>query len=233
MKIKHALILAAGRGSRLMPLTIDNPKPLTPYLNSTLIGVGIDKLKKKIPNIHITVGYKAPMVSEYVAQFGVSTIINTTEYGNAWFLFGSLLKHLNEPVLVLTCDNVTELNFDFFQDQYESRGEPACMLVPISPVKGITGDFIEEKKYYVSKVGRDISTPFYCTGIQVLNPYKINQLVETTDNFYDIWNTLISKKSLMVSDVYKYSWISIDTVEQLHNLYKETDPKKLNSENNT
>ena len=65
-KINHALIMAAGRGIRMMPLTKNFPKAMTPLLSSTLIANSIKNLKKQVKNIHITVGYKAEMLSSYV-----------------------------------------------------------------------------------------------------------------------------------------------------------------------
>ena len=56
--INHALIMAAGRGARLMPLTEIVPKAMVPYNGSTLIAIGIDKIRKHIPNIYITAGKK-------------------------------------------------------------------------------------------------------------------------------------------------------------------------------
>jgi len=60
MAIEHAVILAAGRGARMMPLTDDVPKPMAPFGDSTLIADGIAKVRKHINNLHITVGYKEP-----------------------------------------------------------------------------------------------------------------------------------------------------------------------------
>ena len=55
--VNYALIMAGGRGVRLMPITDTMPKAMVPYNGSTLIAVGIDKIRKHIPNIYITVGY--------------------------------------------------------------------------------------------------------------------------------------------------------------------------------
>ena len=63
---KHAIILAAGRGVRMMPLTKRIPKALVKIKDETLILGGIKKLKKFIQNIHITVGYKGSAIAEHV-----------------------------------------------------------------------------------------------------------------------------------------------------------------------
>ena len=54
----HALIMAAGRGIRMMPLTAKKPKAMAVLNGNSLKGHNIYKLSNKIKNIHITVGYK-------------------------------------------------------------------------------------------------------------------------------------------------------------------------------
>ena len=47
-KINHAFIMAAGRGTRLRPLTKKIPKGLIKFRQTSLIANGIKKLKKFI-----------------------------------------------------------------------------------------------------------------------------------------------------------------------------------------
>ena len=61
--INHAIILAAGRGVRMMPRTKKIPKAMVKIKNQTLILKGIKKIQKYIKNIHITVGYKGSMLT--------------------------------------------------------------------------------------------------------------------------------------------------------------------------
>src|SRR5580658_9794919 len=103
-KIEHALIMAAGRGIRMMPLTSHIPKPMVFFEGATLIENGIQKLKKHIPHIHITVGYKGAALAEHVIKLGVDSVFNTEGKGNAWWLYNTFVKYLNLPIFVLTCD---------------------------------------------------------------------------------------------------------------------------------
>ena len=54
MKITKAIILAAGRGSRIWPLTDDIPKAMLEINQTTLIANGIQSIKEHIENIFIT-----------------------------------------------------------------------------------------------------------------------------------------------------------------------------------
>ena len=57
-KVKHAIIMAAGMGKRLRPLTLDVPKPLIPINGKTMIDTIIQGLHaNKIEEIYIVVGY--------------------------------------------------------------------------------------------------------------------------------------------------------------------------------
>ena len=214
-KINHALIMAAGRGSRMMPLTNSIPKAMAQLGDSTLIVNGIEKIKKVLDNIHITVGYKKSDLAKHVIEHDVSTVINTEGKGNAWWIFNTLLKDLNEPIFVLTCDNVIDLDFKSLTENYFKLGEPACMVVPVCPIGGLEGDFIFEENNIISELNRNKPGEKYCSGIQVLNPFKINSLVALSDDFYEVWKQLISKEQLYCSDIYPENWFTVDTMEQL------------------
>ncbi len=213
--INHAIILAAGRGIRLMPKTKRIPKAMVKIENQTLILNGLKKIQKYIKNIHITVGYKGSLLAKHVIENKVNSVINTDKKSNAWWIFNFPFKHLNEPVFVLTCDNITNVDFNLIEKDYIKKGKPDCFLVPVKPVKKLEGDFIHRKKNIVTKLSRKIKSDIYCSGIQIVNPYKINKIVKNTTDFNQVWNKLIKKKKLKVSDVLPKNWFTIDDPNQL------------------
>ncbi len=213
--ISHAIILAAGRGNRMRPLTDILPKALAPYGESTLIGSRLASLGEQVQHIHVTVGYKGGLLAPYLLQHGVNTIVNTEGRTNSWWIHHSLLRHLDAPLLVLTCDNITDLDVGLIAAEYDRVGRPACMIVPVAPLAGIEGDFVAERANRVTHIGRDISTNLYCSGIQVLNPARVCSITPSTGDFYAIWRALIEASELGVASIYPKPWFSVDTLEQL------------------
>jgi len=224
-KINHAIIMAAGRGQRMMPLTNDIPKAMAIYDGATLISQGIDNIRKTIENVHITVGYKGAILAQHVIEHNVSSVFNTEGKGNCWWVYNTLLKSLNEPIVVLTCDNVIDLDFDLLSKDYFNLGEPACMIVPVQPVSGLEGDYIFHKDNLVFELSRSKLSDIYCSGIQVLNPAKISTLTEATEDFYNLWSQLIQKDNLFCSNIYPKKWFTVDTVQQLTQLNNTPKPQ--------
>ena len=212
--------MAAGRGIRLMPKTKKIPKAMVKIKNQTLILKGIKKIQKYIKNIHITVGYKGSMLAKHVIEHRVSSVINTDKKGNAWWIFNFPFKYINEPVFVLTCDNITKIDFNLIEKDYIKKGSPECFLVPVKPVDKLEGDYIHKKKDLVTYLSRKKKSDIYCSGIQIINPYKINKIMKNKYNFNQVWTRLIAKKKLKVSDILPRKWFTIDKISQL-NLYKK------------
>ena len=222
-KINHAFIMAAGRGARLMPLTKKIPKGLVKFRQTSLIARGIRRLKKYIKFIHISVGYKGPILAKHLIEEKVSSIINTDTKGNSWWIFNSIFKSFDSPIYVLTCDNVTNINFKKIEKDYYKKGQPLCMLIPTKPVKGLKGDYIFRKKNLISSLSRAKKSEIYCTGIQVLNPKRINKKITPTEDFNILWKKLIKIRQLYVSDVMPRKWYTVDDVENYKNLKKFFD----------
>ena len=212
--------MAAGRGMRMAPLTDAIPKPMAPYDGSTLIARGISRLADRLDHIHVTVGYKKDMLAQHVIEHGASSVFNTEGKPNCWWIYNTLLSRLDEPIVVLTCDNVVELDFELLEANYLSLNSPPCMLVPVRPVPGYDGDYVFQEDHLVKEISREKETEIYCSGIQVLNPYRLNQLTQEGSSFYDVWRQLIDQQALFVSSVYPKKWIAVDTIEQLTTLNK-------------
>jgi len=217
-KCRHALIMAAGRGARMMPLTEAVPKPMVSYRGTTLVAEGIKNIKRHFKNIHITVGYKGAILAKYVVGLGVNSVFDTGGKGNAWWIYNTMMKYLDEPLIVLTCDNVMEIEFENLIREYYHFNQPSCMVVPVKPVPGLDGDYIFHKNNVVTKLNRHETSEYYCSGIQVLNPKKINELSRETENFSNVWRQLIAQREVYASRIHPKKWFTVDTLDQLNEL---------------
>ena len=116
---KHLVILAAGRSVRMWPLTEYVPKAMALADGKTLLEITLAKYRRLGMKIHLTVGYKAEVLSPFALTLGAETLINTTGQGNAWWIYHSLLSTLNEPVMVLTCDSLMDVDLGKLQKNYQ------------------------------------------------------------------------------------------------------------------
>ena len=92
------------------------------------------------------------------------------------------------------------------------------MIIPTTPVNGLAGDYIFRKNNLVTSLSRKRKTDIYCTGIQVLNPKKINDKIKSTGDFNVLWKRLIKIKQLYVSDIKPKRWFTVDNLENYKNL---------------
>ena len=63
----QAVILAAGEGKRMRPLTEELPKPLIPICGRPILSHILEALPEAIEEVHIVIGYKGEMIR---SQFG-------------------------------------------------------------------------------------------------------------------------------------------------------------------
>ena len=83
--IKNALILAAGKGRRMWPLSENIPKPLLPLGGLPIIERQIQELKKVgVEELYILIGYQMKEISDYLddAELGVNITYIVQEQQN-------------------------------------------------------------------------------------------------------------------------------------------------------
>lgn len=219
----YVVILAGGYGTRLSELTKAHSKAMVNVNGKPLINYTLTQIKD-ITNRWITVG---PFKQELMANamdFGIFHFIDTQGEGNSWFLFNSAVKEIDAPVLILPCDIITTIDTDFIYEEYVRLHQPLTMLVPTINHVGYKGDYIYSKGFKVQKLDRKNRTENFCTGIQVLNPKKINLALAGRQgvefDFRFLWQHMMSMGMLYHSRPYPYYWHTINNVKEL-NQYEE------------
>jgi len=123
----RALILAAGQGTRLRPLTDDRPKCLVPLLGRSLLERQVDTLKGAgVNNIHIATGYRADQIealgfsttiNEYFAETNmVATLFSALSFiqqeGDLIIAYGDIVYQNNNLNALLDCEDEIALMID-------------------------------------------------------------------------------------------------------------------------
>ena len=113
-----AIILAAGEGKRLRPLTYGIPKPLLPVGGRPVIDYVLDNIKKckEIDAVYVAVSHMKEPLENYLSHIEKDGITIETVTTRGWETGGDLLAVLlengltNEPVLVCYGDTVTNVD---------------------------------------------------------------------------------------------------------------------------
>ena len=109
MKIEDAMVLAAGLGTRLRPITDRMPKPLVPIAGKPMIDYGLDALAEAgVKRVVVNVHHFADQMTAHLANRSQPEIILSDETGELMNSGGGLAKGLKllgrAPVLVMNAD---------------------------------------------------------------------------------------------------------------------------------
>ncbi len=105
----QAVILAAGEGKRMLPLTLARPKPLIEVLGKPILAHIIDALPQEITDVILVVGYKQEMIKEYFgnAYNGLSLSYVTQEKPEGTLKALELARpYLSGRFLLLNADDI-------------------------------------------------------------------------------------------------------------------------------
>ena len=175
-----AVIMAGGEGTRLRPLTSNQPKPMMPVANRPMMEHVVELLKKHgFQDIVVTVAYQANAIRTYFgdgSEFGVRMVYATEE--NPLGTAGSVrnaMDELAEPFLVISGDVVTDIDLgaivDFHAEKkalatigLKSMDNPLEFGIVITREDGSIERFLEKPTW-----GQVFSDTIN-TGIYVLQP---------------------------------------------------------------
>ena len=210
-----AMILAAGEGKRLQPLTLKTPKPLLKVGPSSLIEDQINRLSKLgINEFVINISYLGEQIKQSLKNHSyfqnISFIEEPFPYGTGGALVNAI-DHLGEDPFILC-------NADIFSEIDLSRlptSTDAAHLIGISnPNHNQDGDFsLLGSSVIINERINDLTW----SGISLVNP-KILKEYLNLDFPFDIWNTIMKPliKERKISAHQDHSlWIDIGTIERL------------------
>lgn len=122
----RAILLAAGFGTRLKPITLDVPKCLVTVGNKALLEIWLDKLfASGVERVLINTHYLSNLVEAFVESSKYRKYIDLFHepsiLGTAGTLFACLDFIGQEPILVAHADNLSKFNFSDFVAAHNKR----------------------------------------------------------------------------------------------------------------
>ena len=207
MKTKTVIILAAGYGKRLLPITKKIPKPLIKVYNKELLGHVIDiVLNIGIKNIVINTHYKAKLIDKYLLNHYQNLKIKISYEPNILDTGGGIKNAINffkeKKILVLNSDvfwhNSNAIDLKKLLIEHENNNFMCTLLLSdLSNTFGIVskkGDFYFQKNLiFRNTVNRE---GFVYSGAQVINLDIFKYFNKNIFSLNEIWDLLIKKKSI-------------------------------------
>ena len=205
MKIKTAIILCAGFGKRLNPITLKIPKPLLSLNNITMLERCIDTIVKLgIKKIFLNTFHLRNQIFEFIKSKNFSIEIEIVDDGNEILETGGGISNMckyfkDDDFIVFNPDtlwgenNLNELvemqNF-YFQKKLNN-----ILLVvnkDLSFDKKLSGDFELKNDLLQNNKNKD----FIYTGCQILNRNLLKNYKKNCFSISEIWSELLKENNL-------------------------------------
>lgn len=226
-----AMILAAGLGNRMRPLTLHTPKPLLKVGGKPLIVWHIEKLKAiGITEIVINTAWLAEKLVEALGDgeaFGVKIL--WSHEGEGLETAGGIINALpllgDEPFILVNGDVWT--NMDFAPLLHVQLGEQLAHLVLVSnPIQHPQGDFcLSEGKSYLFEQGM-LGEHLTYSGVAVYSPKMFTGLEPGKRPMLPLFKQAMLAEKIDAEKL-QGIWVDVGTPERLSELDRQISAGEL------
>ena len=205
MNIKYGMILAAGLGKRMQPLTLKTPKPLLEINNYTLLERAINLLiSHGVQEISINVHYLPDQIKSFINRKKFKVKITISNEENLLLdTGGGVLKGTqnfgDNPFFVINPDTVWSKHYlaelKNLEAIYLKNNKPTLLLVnkKLSIDPSFKGDFNLNNE----NISKDSENQFIFTGLQIINRSVFTNEKSEVFSLNKVWNKLIKDKNLL------------------------------------
>lgn len=214
------MILAAGLGQRMRPLTDHTPKPLLPVADKALILYHIEKLRALgVTELVINIAYLGHKIRQSLgdgSNFGVS--IHYSEEAQPLETAGAILQALdalgNEPFLLINGDVWSDYSLASLHEHSLQGGSLGHLLMVPNPEYREAGDFALREGLVRQ---READEPGYTfSGISLIRPQLVADYPHGRQRFAlrEVFDWAIGQGRL-TGEVYGGRWWDVGTPERL------------------
>jgi N-acetyl-alpha-D-muramate 1-phosphate uridylyltransferase len=216
MKLPKAMILAAGRGERLRPLTDDLPKPLVPLAGKPLIDYHLEALAKVgIKEVVINVSYQAEKIQTILGSgerygvqihYSIEPEVGGLETGGG--IFNALPLLGESPFIVVNADVWT--NYPFTR-LFKSFNELAHLVLVDNPAHCPRGNF----GLHNDKVMLNYPVNLTFAGIGLYHPALFMGSQAGSFQLVSVLKKAIAQQKVS-GEHYRGKWIDVGTIDRLN-----------------
>tara|TARA_Y100000590_G_scaffold292982_1_gene329971 strand:+ start:3230 stop:3937 length:708 start_codon:yes stop_codon:yes gene_type:complete len=232
--IKKAMILAAGFGTRIHPLTLKCPKPLLKIGNETLLSNTLKFLESfGIKQVVVNIHYLREQITNYFNNNKFNIITKIVEEKDKILDTGggvlNAIHHFsNEPFLIINPDTIWNINYLEelkIMEKTFFKKKSKCLILVVKKEKSFDqsfkGDFSLKKDLINRKEKNGLD--YIYTGLQIIKPEVFLGLKMKVFSINRIWDQLIENKELhgIESNI---DFLHVSTLD----IYKSLLEKKLN-----
>ena len=221
-RITAAMIMGAGLGVRMRPLTDDRPKPLVTVAGRTLIDHSIDRLVAAgVTTVVVNLHYKAEMLRAHLAKRHDARIIFSDETERLLDTGGGVVKALHHfcgnPFFVLNSDSVWVEGPVAALPAMTRHWDPERMdglllLADMQTAMGYegNGDFVLKAGGHVLRARDHAGAAYAYPGVQIVHPRLFDDAPEGAFSTNLMWDRAIAKGRLF-GTVLDGVWIHVGT----------------------
>jgi MurNAc alpha-1-phosphate uridylyltransferase len=202
-----AMVMAAGLGKRMRPLTASQPKPLVRVAGKALVDHALDRLADAgIARAVVNVHYMADALEAHVLERKTPRVTISDERDHLLETGGGLIRaqgQLPDPFFCLNADNIwLDGPKNAFAD-LSARWDPEAMDALLLVVPHVrASNFSGEGDFYMDPLGRlsrrrpGRIAPFIYTGIQLVSHRLLRDAPEGAFSTNILWNRAIEEGRL-------------------------------------
>ena len=204
MKIKHGMILAAGLGKRMQPLTLNKPKPLLEINNISLLERAINLLINcGVVEISINVHYLPDQIRNFLNEKKFNVQINISDETELLLdtgggVFAGTNNFNDNPFFVINPDTLWNKMYEEevkkLEEVYFESSKPSLLLVDktLSLDTSFAGDFNLKER----SISKDKENQLIFTGLHITKRSFLSSEKSKIFSMNKIWIDLIKDKNL-------------------------------------